>query len=257
VYFQVGAAGFFAFLLALARASAWLTFVPPFSTTAVPAIVKFGLAAALSLAVSAQFAATAGTGSLTTGEFVGDIVVQGATGAALGLITSLLLSALTSAGALTDMSSGLSAAQSFNPFSGTVNPITANTYTLLATTLLFATQGYLLVVKGFLTSFQAVGLTSKGARLLGTALVSDVGFFFLAAVEVAAPVIAAMFLAYVALGLLTRAAPQLNVMALGFGINIAIAFVVITACLPLLPGAVSTLVVRAVRDGLGVLGISP
>jgi flagellar biosynthetic protein FliR len=125
------------------------------------------------------------------------------------------------------------------------------------TTLLFATGGDLLVVKGFLTSFQSIGLTSKSVGLLGATLMSEVGFFFLAAVEIAAPVLAAMFLAYVALGLLTRSAPQLNVMSLGFAINIALALVVVGISLPLLPGAVNTLVDRAVTDSLGLLGLSP
>ena len=83
---------------------------------------------------------------------------------------------------------------------------------------------------------QVRGLTAKSVGLLGATLMSEVGFFFLAAVEIAAPVLAAMFLAYVALGLLTRSAPQLNVMSLGFAINIALALVVVGACLPLLPG---------------------
>ncbi|MGC8626007.1 MAG: flagellar biosynthetic protein FliR [Acidimicrobiales bacterium] len=255
--FELGAASFFAFLLALARAAAWLSFAPPFSASALPALVKFGFAAALALTVSPQFAATVGSGSLSTASFITDLVAQVATGAGLGYVTSLLLSAVASAGALVDVSSGLSAAQSFDPFSGNVSAVTSNTYSLLMTTLLFATQGYLLIVKGFLTSFQAVGLAAGPASLLGAALASEMGFFFLAAIEMAAPVIAAMFLAYVALGLLTRAAPQLNVMALGFGTNIALAFVVVTACLALLPGAVSTLVDRAVRDSLGFLGITP
>jgi flagellar biosynthetic protein FliR len=64
-----------------------------------------------------------------------------------------------------------------------------------------------------------------------------------------------MFLAYIALGLLTRSAPQLNIMSIGFAINIALAFVVAAATLPLLPVAVTTLVDRAVSDGLGLLGI--
>jgi flagellar biosynthetic protein FliR len=66
-----------------------------------------------------------------------------------------------------------------------------------------------------------------------------------------------MFLAYVALGLLTRSAPQLNVMSLGFAINIALALVVVGISLPLLPGAVNTLVDRAVTDTLGLLGLRP
>ena len=48
---EFSAATFFAFLLALARASAWLAFVPPFSTGAIPPVVRLGFASALALAV--------------------------------------------------------------------------------------------------------------------------------------------------------------------------------------------------------------
>lgn len=259
--FQFAAGTFLTFLLALVRSTAWLSFAPPFSSPAVPRLVRFGLASALALAVTSQFSGATGLGapsqltSLTSAAFIGDLVVQAVTGCALGLITSLLLSVVSAAGSLTDMTSGLSSAQIFDPISGTSNPVTANTYNVLMTTLLFATSGYLLIVKGFMTSFKAIGLTTAGVRLLGSTLVSEVGFFFQAALEIAAPVLGCMFLAYVALGLLTRSAPQLNVMSLGFALNIALAIVVVAACLPLLPGAVSTLVDRAVIDGLGVLGV--
>jgi flagellar biosynthetic protein FliR len=261
---ELSAATFFAFLLALVRASAWVALAPPFSSMGIPVIVKSGLAAALALAVSSQFATTAGisgavggVASLSTGAFVADVVLQVATGAAMGFITSLLLSAVTSAGSLIDMASGLSAAQTLDPISGTMNPVTANVYNVVMTTLLFATGGDLLVVKGFLTSFKAVGLTATSVGALGNALTSEIGFFFLASVEIAAPLFGVMFLAYVTLGLLTRTAPQLNVMSLGFAINVALSLVVVTACLPLLPGAVSTLLDRAVRDALGLVGVSP
>jgi flagellar biosynthetic protein FliR len=253
-------------MFAWVRAGAWLSFVPPFSSNAIPAVVRVGLSAALALAATSQLAgssAGSGTaaqlgariGALSTAGFISGLVVQVVTGAVLGYITSIMLSVLSSAGALTDVTSGLSAAQVFDPISGTNNAITANTFNVIMTTLLFCTGGYLLIVKGFMTSFQAVGLSGKGEGLLGATLVSEIGFFFLAAVEIAAPVLGCMFLAYVAMGLLTRSAPQLNVMALGFGINIALALVVVAACLPFLPGAMTTLVERAVTDTLGLLGI--
>jgi flagellar biosynthetic protein FliR len=199
----------------------------------------------------------AAVGNQDTAAFISDLVLQAVTGAVLGFITSILFSVVSAAGSLTDMTSGLSASTTFDPISGTLNPVTANTFNVIMTTLLFATGGDLLVVKGFLTSFRSIGLTSKSVGLLGTTLMSEVGFFFLAAVEIAAPVLAAMFLAYVALGLLTRSAPQLNVMSLGFAINIALALVVVGISLPLLPGAVNTLVDRAVTDTLGLLGLRP
>jgi flagellar biosynthesis protein FliR len=258
-----GAGSFLAFLLALVRGTAWLSFAPPFSSPAVPRTVRFALAVGLALAVTSQFATTTGLGgatglsALTSGAYIADLVVQVATGCALGFMTSLLMSVVSAAGSLTDMTSGLSAATTFDPISGTSNPVTANTYNVLLTTLLFATGGDLLIVKGFLTSFRAVGLTTRDVHLLGATLMSELGFFFVAAVEIAAPVPGAMFLAYVAMGLLTRSAPQLNVMSLGFALNIALCIVVVAACLPMLPGAVSTLVYRAVTDSLGVLGLHP
>ncbi len=264
--FQLAAGSFFVFMFAVVRASAWLAFVPPFSSGAIPTVVRTGLAAALALAVTPQLAAAhAGGGvpfstavtSLSTAGFISGLVVQAIIGCLLGFMTSLLLSVVSAAGSITDMSSGLSASTTFDPISGTVNPVTANTYNVIMTTLLFATGGDLLIVKGFMTSFRAIGLSSKSVNLIGPALMSEVGFFFVAAVEIAAPVLGCMFLAYVALGLLTRSAPQLNIMSLGFALNIALALVVVAVCLPLLPGAVNTLVDRAVTDTLGLLGIRP
>jgi flagellar biosynthetic protein FliR len=263
--FQLSAGGFFVFMFAMVRASAWLAFVPPFSSSAIPLVVRTGLAASLGLAVTSELCGghagamvkMAAVGNQDTAAFISDLVLQAVTGAVLGFITSILFSVVSAAGSLTDMTSGLSASTTFDPISGTLNPVTANTFNVIMTTLLFATGGDLLVVKGFLTSFRSIGLTSKSVGLLGTTLMSEVGFFFLAAVEIAAPVLAAMFLAYVALGLLTRSAPQLNVMSLGFAINIALALVVVGISLPLLPGAVNTLVDRAVTDTLGLLGLRP
>ena len=259
--FAFAAGPFFAFMLALVRASAWLAFVPPFSSSAIPKVVRLGLAAALALAAVSQLSRAPGLAAsittLSTAGFISDLVLQAVTGSVLGFITSLLLSVLSAAGSLTDMTSGLAAATIFDPISGTQNPVTANVYNVIMTTLLFVTGGDLLIVKGFMTSFRSVGLSSKSVSLLGPTLLSETGFFFLASVEIAAPVLGAMFLAYVTFGLLTRSAPQLNVMSLGFAINIALALVVVGACLAMLPGALSTLVDRAVTDTLGLLGLSP
>ncbi|HET9061154.1 MAG TPA: flagellar biosynthetic protein FliR [Acidimicrobiales bacterium] len=256
--FELATGPFLAFMFALVRASAWLAFTPPFSSRVIPLVVRTGLAAALALAATPQLSSQSGAlQTMGTGAFIAGLVVQAAIGALLGYITSLMFGVLMAGGALTDMSSGLSAATIYDPISGTPNPVTANTYNVIMTTLVFVTGGDLLIVKGFLTSFKAFGLSTHSAALIGPTLVSEIGFFFVAAVEIAAPVFACMFLTYIAMGLITRSAPQLNIMSIGFGVNIAIALTVVGICLPLLPGAVSTLVDRAVTDGLGLLGARP
>jgi flagellar biosynthesis protein FliR len=264
VNLQLDAGSFFVFMFAVVRASAWLSFVPPFSSQAIPVVVRTGLAAALALAVTPAMAAahtgsgaplSSVVGSFSTGTFISDMIVQAVIGCLLGFMTSIMLSVLSAAGSLTDMTSGLSASTTFDPISGTVNPVTANTFNVIMTTLLFATGGDLLIVKGFLTSFQSIGLDTRSMNLIGPTMISEIGYFFLASVEIAAPVLGCMFLAYVALGLLTRSAPQLNVMSLGFALNIALALVVVAICIPLLPGALNTLVDRAVTDTMGIMGV--
>lgn len=256
--FELAAGPFLAFMFAFVRSSAWLAFAPPFSSGIIPVVVRTGFAAALALAVTPQLSSQgANLETMSTGAFIAGLVVQAIIGTLLGFVTSIMFSVLSAGGALTDMSSGMSASTIYDPISGTPNPVTGNTYNLIMTTLVFVTGGDLLMVKGFITSFRAFGLSARAMSLIGPALVSDIGFFFVAAVEIAGPVFACMFLTYVAMGLMTRSAPQLNIMSVGFGINIAIALAVIAICLPLLPGAVNTLVDRSITDGLGILGVRP
>jgi flagellar biosynthetic protein FliR len=98
------------------------------------------------------------------------------------------------------------------------------------------------IVSGFLRSYDAIPVT-RGVALDVNAdvLLTAVSQFFLAALEIAAPMIAVLFLADVALGLLTRVAPQLNAFAMGFPIKIFLTLALIGFTFPLLPGIVEGL----------------
>src|SRR3546814_9597415 len=76
----------------------------------------------------------------------------------------------------------------------------------------------------------------------------DVALLVLAAIEIAAPLLAALFLADFALGLLSRAAPEMHVFVLGLPVKILLTLTLTGLALPLLPGAVSTLTDRIVHD---------
>ena len=115
--------------------------------------------------------------------------------------------------------------------------------------------GHLLLLRGFLHSYAVIpldgmppvgGFTDLVVRLLGG--------FFLAALQIAAPLVAASFLADIALGLLTRTAPSLNVFSLGFPIKIGLTLLMVGLTLPLLPGAVDGLVGDAVGGMLELTG---
>lgn len=241
------------FLLALVRTSAWMLVSPPFNTRLMPRLVKIGTAAAISLAVAPNLPAEQMT--LETGPLLGMVLIQAVTGVVLGYLTLILFSAIQAAGSLIDLFGGFSMAQTMDPFSNNQTSIFGRFYQLLATTLLFTVNGHLLLIKGFATSFEAVPLGGIAVEQFQTLVLRNLSMFVLAGVEIAGPLLAAYFLADVALGLLSKAAPQLNIFTFGFPFKILLTLLLVASAMPLIPGALETLVETAVRDGVRALAI--
>jgi flagellar biosynthesis protein FliR len=239
------------YLLALTRSAAWVFVTPPFGTRQLPTAVKVGFSAALALAVGPRLADLAVP--LEPWPLASAAFLQVAAGLALGFLSMLLFSAVSVAGGLIDLFSGFSAAQLFDPATSATNSLFGRFYSVLATTLLFAIDGHLLLVRGFLTSFDAAPLVRLSAGELAKILTQDAGLFFLAAVEIAAPLLAALFLTEAVLGLLSRAAPQMNVFLLGLPVKILLTLTLAGLAIPLLPDAVSSIVSSTVRQGLNLV----
>lgn len=234
------------YLLAMTRCVAWLVIAPPFGTRLIPSQVKVGLAAALTLAVGPQLAAS--TVPLETIPLVAALIGQVAAGLALGFFALLVLTAIQSAGALIDLFAGYTLAQVYDPMSGAGSSVFARLYQMVGTTVLFASGGHLILVRGFIRSFDALPLDRLTLAQAGL-LTGQMGTFMLAALEIAAPVLAAMFLAEVALGLLTRAAPQLNALQLGMPLKALLALTLTGLALPILPEVIPNLIRTILRAG--------
>lgn len=241
------------YLLALTRTIAWVMITPPFGTRMVPTRIKVGLAAALTLAVGAEVQGHAVP--LDAGSLLGAAAIQVAIGVTMGFIGVVVFAAVQAAGATLDLFGGFALAQVFDPQSNVQTSLFGRFYNVLAVTLLFAIGGHLLLVRGLLRSFDAVPATGFRAGGVAHILTNDVGVLLLAGLEIAAPLLAALFLADVALGLLSRAAPEMHVFVLGLPVKILLTLTLTGLALPLLPGAVSSLADRIVRDGLQVVGI--
>ena len=124
-------------------------------------------------------------------------------------------------------------------------------YELIAVTLLFTTNAYLLLVNGWFRSFKVVPAHGLSFADLSNVLTNNLGQFLVAALEVAGPILGCLFLAEVTLGLLSRAAPSLNVFALAFPLRVIVALIVVALALPLISPAVSNLV----HDAMAPLGV--
>jgi flagellar biosynthetic protein FliR len=231
---------FVAFLLATARSAAWLVISPPFSSKVIPARIKALLAAAFALVVTPRLAGTAP--SLELGPFLGSLVMQVVIGVSLGFLTSLVFAAVQAAGDLLDLFGGFSIASAFDPLMQTNNSVMGKVYGLLATTLLFVSGGHLLIMRGFLATYDALPLNAS-LKLggLGELLTGGLVQMFVSALQIAAPLIAVLFLADVGLGLLTRVAPALNAFSMGFPVKILMTLLLVGMAIPLLPAIVTGL----------------
>ncbi|PPB48123.1 flagellar biosynthetic protein FliR [Arthrobacter pityocampae] len=240
-----------AIMLAGVRIVAFLVIAPPFSYRGIPARVKAMLAVGLALAVSPTVEAGYRTGG--TGQYFGALVLELVVGAALGFLVLVVFSAIQSAGSLIDLFGGFSLAQGFDPQSMVNGAQFTRLFQLTALTLLFTSDGYQLIIGGLVRTFDALPL-GGGLDLAepAEALTGAVTGLFLAAVQIAGPLIVVLFLADVGLGLLTRVAPALNAFALGFPLKIFITLSLGGVVFIALPRVVSILADNAAQLLMGV-----
>jgi flagellar biosynthesis protein FliR len=240
-----------AFFLAFIRALAWLVVVPPFSNRQiVPRMALIGVAGGLGMLAVPQIIHT--HIPTDTAGLIGAVVLQIFTGAALGLSVLVLLSAVTAAGSMVDLFGGLNLPPAVDPLSENQTPMIGQFYEQVGIVLLFVTNGELLLVRGFETSFGAAGLTLSSSASASNVLSADLATFFTATLEIAAPIIVVLFTVQISLAMLSKAAPQINVWILGFPIQALLSLVFVAIGIKVLPGYVNNLVSRSLQD-TGVL----
>jgi flagellar biosynthetic protein FliR len=243
---EVPATTLAALLLGTARAAGFVLLSPPFNSRGIPAPVKGALAMALSVALMTRIAPD--LPEPTTGFLVVGAVTEVVVGAALGFLVQLLFAAVQYAGDLIDMTGGFTLQPAYDPMSMTTNSAIGRLHYLLATTLLFTSGGHLLIVRGFATSYE--GLPVAGGiptDQLGQVLITAFSMMFLAALQIAGPMVAVLLLADVALALLSKAAPALNIFAFGFPVKIMLTLTLLGLTFPLLPTALDELLEQATR----------
>jgi flagellar biosynthetic protein FliR len=253
---QLSQATLIAVLLAGVRAAAWLTVCPPFAGPMLPGPIKALLSVAMALPVAGPLAPQAarmgtGNGSVILVAAVEQVVI----GAALGFVTALFFAAVQAAGDLIDVFGGFSLAFAVDPLGTNQSSIFGRFYHVLAVTILFVTDGYHMVIRGFLQSYQTLPLdATMSLSTLDRVLTRGIGELFVAALQIAGPLLAVLFCADVALGLLNRAAPALNAFSLGFPAKILLVLALGGTAIALLPKAVHALIVPAVEAVVGVSG---
>jgi flagellar biosynthetic protein FliR len=233
-----------AFLVALARTGAFVMVAPPFSAKNVPSRARVSLAVALALPLSAL--AQGNAPALDSLSLLLRGVAEALVGVTLGFFVALAVAAIQSAGELLDLVGGFTITAALDPLLMAQSSVMGRLHQLTATTILFVSGGHLVVLHGLARTMATGPTTMLDGESVARAVTADVASLVLGAIQIAAPVIAAMLVADVALGLLTRAAPALNPFALGFPLKIMFTLLLAGLVMTRLPQALSTTIDQAV-----------
>jgi flagellar biosynthesis protein FliR len=222
-----------AMTLALLRVSGMVVFAPFFSSTALPVRAKavFVLAVAWLLAplVAALPNARA---DINFTAILGELAI----GLLYGLSLALLNEMLLFAGQIAGVQFSFSLVNLMDPSSSIETPLLGNLFQLMGTLVLITAGLDRILLASLFRSFRAVPLgTYAMVPITGLAIVRAAGGIFVAAVELAAPVLAATMLVEIAIALMGKLSPQLPVMSLTVPIKTLTGFVVLAGSLALWP----------------------
>ena len=230
----------FIYMLVLARVAGIAWTAPAWSTAGMGWRIRAGLCGMVTMAV-VPAAKLEWTQSRDVWGILHVIPAEVGVGAILGLTAALLVAAARQAGELVGMQAGLSPAALFDPDIGDeLNPL-GHLYGIVAMGAFLAMDGPLKLVGSLIKSYEAI---PAGGWELSVESVDDafgrVGWGLSLAVKAAAPAALALVLAGVALGLLGRAAPSLQMMSLALPIRVAVGMVVVFFGIMAIAGMLAT-----------------
>lgn len=171
----------------------------------------------------------------------------------LGFSMRLVLAAIDMAGQQMSLGMGFGFATFFDPSNGANTPVIGQLMTNLALLIFLSIGGHLMVISALVESFHILPIGTGLGNSGFWALAAMGAQIFISGLVLALPVIAVLLIVNVAMGILTRAAPQLNIFAVGFPLMIAAGLIVLLMALPALQGPLIRLWEEGVLDSLRLL----
>jgi|SRR5215831_6269447 len=222
-----------AMLLTLIRVSGIVVFAPFFSSSALPARTKAVFAGAVAFLLAPLVAGLPNAqAGITFSALIGELAV----GLVYGLMLALLNEMLLFAGEIAGVQFSFSAVNLLDPTSPIQTPLMSNLFGVMGTFVLIAAGLDRILVASLVRSFHAVPLGSYAlAQVTARTIVQAAGGIFVAAIELAAPVLASTMLVEIAVALLSKLSPQLPVMSLTVPLKTLVGFAVLTGSLALWP----------------------
>ena len=228
------------FVFPLTRILGLLAMTPVFNNAALPVRVRLVMGLGITMALAPALPPPP---AIAAGSWLGLAVIaeQMLIGVMMGFALRIALAALDVTGELIGLQMGLSFATFFDPTSSSVTPVMTQFLGFLTALMFLAMNGHLLALTLLAESFTLLPVSTTPFHAVALwSIVTSAAMMFSLGVMLALPLITALLVTNIALGVLSRVAPALNLFAVGFPVTLALGFVVLWLTLPYIGAAMES-----------------
>lgn len=221
-----------AFVFPLVRVLALVASTPLLGDAEVPPQTRIGIGVLVTVLVEPSIHIKTSIDPVSA-QGVWLILQQMLIGALMGFGIRLVFSAVEMAGEITGLQMGLGFASFYDPQNAAFQPVLSQFFGVLISLIYLSVDGPLLMINALSDSFQVLPVGEAWVPQQNLQeVVLLVGSLFAEALQISLPMLAALMMANLMLGILTRSAPQLNLFAVGFPVTLAAGFVITLLSLP-------------------------
>jgi flagellar biosynthetic protein FliR len=220
------------FLWPFFRIGAMLMVAPITSANYVPVRVRLMLGVAITLVVVPLLPAPPMVTPFSL-PALSIVLQQILIGVSMGFALMLVFNTIVTGGQMIAMQMGLGFASMVDPQNGTQVPVLSQLYLMMTTLLFLVLDGHLMLIRLLVESFQLLPVGEVGIDRDAFRAIADWGSqMFAGALWLALPALASLLVVNIAFGVMARAAPQLNIFAIGFPVAMIMGYVVILYTIP-------------------------
>jgi len=220
------------FLMVVTRLGTVFFMIPPFKNRGIPNFLKVLITLALAIIIFPIVSIELDIRTINYFQVFYLLATEFFIGLVISFMVSIIFEAVQFAGRLIDFNSGFGFASVVNPLTQDNVTLTSQFYFLIATVLFFTIGAHNLVIGAVVESYRVLPLATIKLSLESlNFLIRSFANIFSIGLKIAAPVVVTIFLTEVALAILARAIPQLNVFLVGFSLKISVLFIILSITL--------------------------
>ena len=241
-------------LIPLTRILGFISVAPFFGNKAISLPIKVAMGILLAMVIAPAAPAMPNIDLLSLGGVL-IVAEQLIIGLAIGFMVQIIFSAIEFAGQVSGMTMGFGFATNYDPQSGGTTVVISQLMGILALLVFLSMNGHLIMIAALLESFYSFPVTTEPHMIDGMTISLWGAKLFSIALQLSLPIVATLLITNLALGILTRSSPQLNIFGIGFPLTLFVGFLVIMLMLPTLAAPYQIMIEQGVSSSKSMLKV--